>query len=155
MEKRIEKWESLRLEAQEFTPQEFVAQCELIINTEYLIDPSTIQSSSHILYDCAPYGVFSASDVDGRGQMNSDGSTSSTSLFYIGRGWGIRGQSGALKDLPDVSNNKSYTEAEMVGMGYELFYLLAPHTVSVPPGAHDVHVYGGSERTIISRNVSG
>ncbi len=28
MEKRIEKWESLRLEAQEFTPQEYVASCE-------------------------------------------------------------------------------------------------------------------------------
>jgi hypothetical protein len=27
MEKRMEKWESLRLEAQQFTPQEFVAQC--------------------------------------------------------------------------------------------------------------------------------
>lgn len=37
MEKRIEKWESLRLEAQKFTPQEYVAACESM--KELIITP--------------------------------------------------------------------------------------------------------------------
>lgn len=45
MEKRMEKWESLRLEAQTFTPQTFVAVCTEI--KEYHIDAFSTCSGSY------------------------------------------------------------------------------------------------------------
>lgn len=52
MEKRIEKWESLRLEAQEFNPQEYCVICD---DKEYTVgDPIPISNQAILCIDGNP-----------------------------------------------------------------------------------------------------
>ena len=73
MEKRIEKWESLRLEAQEFLAQEFVAACEYYMDGIDPISGTNITSSTKFWLDSGTQGVIDGTDFEHSSTNQTDG----------------------------------------------------------------------------------
>ena len=118
METRNEKWQSLRLQAQKFTPQEFVAQCEEQMWKEYEVDPAGLPSGIHCKYDKDQDGFYRENDNLGD-TFTSNNVSEGARLYYVGRGWG-KHSSGQIS-WPDPIK----TEAEMLALGFERLYLFS------------------------------
>ena len=151
MEKRIEKWESLRLEAQKFAPQEFVAACELIIDKYYEIDPNGLVQGVHVKYDANQDHLYTVDDSH-EGTETSK-TTHATHMYYKGMGWG-RNVSGQISWPNDVTESHYYTEAEMLSQfNIGMFFLLVEHE-NDDPAAGGVKVFAGSEIERVIKHAS-
>ncbi len=150
MEKRIEKWESLRLEAQKFAPQEFVAQCELtVIGHEIIINETTdaFKPNLHMILDLPkPEGDGAWTEADRNQNPNkpytSDNNAPSvgTTLVFYGSGWDNGSNPGKPSDYP---------------VGYDF----ASHgftyvTAFMPKNSSNLHVYKADWTDILAKNNS-
>ena len=73
MEKRIEKWESLRLETQNFMAHDFIAVCEYYMDGIDPISGTAITSSTKFWLDSGVKGVIDADDFNHHATNQTDG----------------------------------------------------------------------------------
>ena len=148
---RKEKWESLRLGAQKFAPQEFVAACELIIDKYYEIDPNGLVQGVHVKWDALQDHLYTVDDSHEATETSK--TTHATHMYYKGLGWGINAH-GQITWPSDVTESHFYTEAEMKDQyGIGMFFLLVEHE-NDDPAAGGVKVFAGDEIERVIKNAS-
>lgn len=150
MERKTEKWESLRLEAQKFAAQEFVAACEEIINHIYHVNPDKLVEGIHVKADIGADLYYSQADYSSE-TLTSNNTHSlghDPTMYYVGRGWGILATGNPSWPNP---HDESWSEAQMITQGYELFYLFAT-TPGAPPSG--IKIYGGEVFDEVVKNAS-
>ena len=142
-----ERWICPDMDVQVFTPQEFVAACEIEIYKEYTVDPNGLTRGIHVKYDKGQDKVYT--DVDHNGDVfNSNTVHEGGSLYYVGLGWGVN-QNGQIS-WPSPTK----TEAEMKALGIDMFYLFSNHKGEPTSATGGIKVYGGSEIEKILHNHS-
>lgn len=132
-----------------FTPNHYVASCEMVINKEYVVDPNGLLEGIHVKFDYREYGIFDSPDLDGP-TFKSNHLSGNPSLYYIGTGWGVR-TSGNNINWP---RNTPLTETEMIALGFEKFYLFSNQQGEPTTSSGGIKVYGGSEIEKIVKDFS-
>ena len=86
MEKRNEKWESLRLEAQKFSPQEYVSKCEATVVWTLTDGP---QSNGAVWIDSNQDGLINGTDYNPSAELEYDGSGNTGDATTVIRIWWV------------------------------------------------------------------
>lgn len=131
-----------------FTPNQFVASCKPEINEKYVVDPDALVRGIHVKYDIDQDGWYRQNDHNG-GRFTSNHVDEGTSLYYIGRGWGVESQSGQI-----TWPTPSLSQAEMEAQGVHYVYLFSNQRGDPNTNTGNIKVYGGSKIEEIVKNQS-
>jgi len=119
MEKTMEKWESLRLDVQQFVPQEYITQCEIKVDFK---PGNGTEPSGRIWIDDPVYDVIDNNEYEKGYAANTDGSGQGDPDTFV-RAWYAK-NSNAAKAMENAENKAAkYAELLLsgdVGHGYSV-----------------------------------
>lgn len=136
-----------------FTPNHFVASCEPTIDYQYTVAPGAVVSGIHARYDKGQDGKYTSIDAAGT-LLTSDGSIGpGSTVYYVGKGWGIEDASGQITWPEEQSIPAAGLSVdEMNALGIHVLYLFAKKKGE--PTTHADHVFGGTAKEIVIINMS-